>query len=76
MTLIREIVQQALITGYLTVDAENQLRRLLKTKYDLEDFRAFMQLQVAVGEGVVRQQSRELRGFPHVSLRVAQLAVV
>jgi hypothetical protein len=60
MSLIREIVQQALTTGYLTVEAENQLRQLLLTKYDWEDFKAFIRLQQEAMEGRVRQESREL----------------
>jgi hypothetical protein len=60
MGLIREIVQQAITTGYLTVEAENQLRQLLARKYDWEDFRAFMKLQQEVMEGRVKQESREL----------------
>ena len=60
MNLIREIVQQALTTGYLTVEAENQLRQLLSKKYDWEDFKAFIRLQQEAMEGRVRQESREL----------------
>ena len=60
MSLIREIVQQALITGYLTVEAENQLRQLLAKKYDWEDFKAFIRLQQEAMEGRVKQESREL----------------
>lgn len=60
MNLIREIVQQALTTGYLTVEAENQLRQLLLTKYDWEDFNAFIRLQHEAMEGRVKQESREL----------------
>lgn len=58
MALIREVVQQALSTGVLTIDAENQLRQLLTTKYDREDFRAFMTLQDAAMSGSVKQESR------------------
>ncbi len=58
MVLIRDIVQQALATGYLSIAAENQLRQLLKAKYDVEDFNAFMTLQQAVISGRVRQESR------------------
>ncbi|MEQ8973015.1 MAG: hypothetical protein RIE73_21760 [Coleofasciculus sp. C1-SOL-03] len=58
MMLIREIVQQALTTRYLTREAEDQLRRLLRSKYDLQDLRAFMTLQNAVMEGQVQQESR------------------
>lgn len=59
MTRIRDVVQQALAIGYLTVEAENQLRRLLTTRYDLEDFNAFMTLQEAAMNGNVKQESRE-----------------
>ena len=56
--LIREGVQQAITKGCLTVAAENQLRQLLTTKYDLEDFNAFMRLQQAAMDGRVQQESR------------------
>ncbi|TVP55171.1 MAG: hypothetical protein EA343_25270 [Nodularia sp. (in: Bacteria)] len=59
MTRIRDVVQQALATSYLTVEAENQLRHLLTTQYDLEDFNAFMALQEAAMSGKVKQESRE-----------------
>jgi len=60
MNLIREIVQQAISTGYLTVEAEDQLRQLLSNKYDWEDFKAFIRLQQEAMEGRVKQESREL----------------
>jgi hypothetical protein len=59
MASIREVVQQALAMGCLTLEAEEQLRQLLRTKYAIEDFRAFMKLQHAVFSGIVRQESRE-----------------
>ncbi len=59
MTRIRDVVQRALSTGYLTVEAENILRQLLTTRYDMEDFNAFMNLQEAAMMGRVRQESRE-----------------
>lgn len=59
MTRIRDLVQQALATSYLSVEAENQLRHLLTTQYDLEDFNAFMALQEAAMNGKVKQESRE-----------------
>lgn len=59
MALIRDVVQQALKTGFLSVAAENQLRQLLTTKYDWEDLNAFMTLQKAAMAGRVRQESRE-----------------
>ncbi|MEQ8469413.1 MAG: hypothetical protein RIC07_38290 [Coleofasciculus sp. E1-EBD-02] len=58
MMLIREIVQQALKTRYLTREAEDQLRQLLRSKYDSQDLQAFMTLQNAVMEGQVQQESR------------------
>lgn len=60
MIQIREVVTQALATGCLTITAENQLRQLLKSKYDREDLDAFMTLQQAAMAGLVRQESREL----------------
>jgi len=59
MALIRELVQKTLKTGYLTIEAEEQLRQLLTTQYDLEDFNAFMALQEAAMMGQVKQESRE-----------------
>ncbi|HBL13575.1 MAG TPA: hypothetical protein DD379_19690 [Cyanobacteria bacterium UBA11162] len=61
MALIREVVQQALTTGYLTVEAEEKLRQLLKKKYELADFNAFMTLQQATMVGRVQQESRNNR---------------
>jgi hypothetical protein len=57
MTLICKIVRKALATGYLTVEAEEQLQM---TKYGLEDFDAFITLQKEVMEGRVKQQALEL----------------
>ncbi|MBA3923483.1 MAG: hypothetical protein H0X31_18035 [Nostocaceae cyanobacterium] len=69
MARIRDVVQNALLTGYLTVEAENQLRQLLATQYELEDFNAFMTLQQAAMSGQVKQEARELshRSFDEVS---------
>ncbi|MBD2169177.1 hypothetical protein H6G04_32955 [Calothrix membranacea FACHB-236] len=63
MTRIRDVVQKALASGYLTVEAENQLRHLLTTRYDVEDFNAFMTLQEAAMNGNVKQESRERCGI-------------
>jgi hypothetical protein len=57
MVLIRDLVQQVLVTGYLTLAEENQLRSLLKTKYEIEDLNAFMSLQEAAMNGSVKQES-------------------
>ncbi|MDJ0631769.1 MAG: hypothetical protein QNJ34_01135 [Xenococcaceae cyanobacterium MO_188.B29] len=58
--LIRELAKQALTTGYLTIEAEEKLRILLRGKYEMEDFEAFIKLQQAAMLGLVRQESREL----------------
>jgi hypothetical protein len=64
MISIDNIVQQALATGCLTLEAEAQLRELLqRTEYGSEELRAFMNLQRAVMDGQVRQESRELIGI-------------
>ncbi|MCC0176096.1 hypothetical protein I4641_03765 [Waterburya agarophytonicola K14] len=60
MKLIREIVKQAINTGYLTLEAEEKLRHMLKDKYELEDLEAFIDLQQAAMVGMVKQESREL----------------
>ena len=59
MTRIRDVVQNALTRGYLTVEAEEQLRYLLAKRYDIDDFNAFMSLQEAAMTGRVKQESRE-----------------
>lgn len=60
MLCIREVVQQALDTGYLTLEAEENLRRMLSRKYSEEDLEAFISLQQAAMAGLVKQQSREV----------------
>ncbi len=60
MEMIREVVKQALKTGYLTLEAEEKLRTMLRKKYELEDLEAFIALQQAAMLGRVRQESREL----------------
>lgn len=61
MLFIRDIVQQALATGYLTIAAQEQLRQLLQTtKYGKEDINAFIRLQKAAMDGHVQQEKSEL----------------
>lgn len=61
MISIREIVQQTLATGYLTIAAQEQLRQLLQTtRYGYEDIKAFMALQKAAMDGEVLQERKEL----------------
>lgn len=61
MGVIHELVEKTLDAGYLTLETEKQLRKLLQTtKYSQEDFEAFVQLQNAAIDGLVKQESREL----------------
>lgn len=60
MGRISDLVQQALKTGYLSLAAEEQLRSLLQVKNAPEELMAFLQLQQAAMEGIVKQESREL----------------
>ena len=55
---IRDVVQQAFNTGWITIEAEDQLRILLSSQYGADDLRAFMSLQTAAMTGTVRQESR------------------
>lgn len=60
MTRIRDVVKVALAKGYLSLEAEESLRKMLANPYDQEDFQAFMMLQEAAMMGQVKQQSREI----------------
>lgn len=55
---IRDVVTQALTTGLLTLEAEDQLRILMADKYGYDDLQAFMTLQSAAMVGQVEQESR------------------
>ncbi|MBW4556052.1 MAG: hypothetical protein KME59_08955 [Trichormus sp. ATA11-4-KO1] len=65
MVLIKEIVQQALNTGYLSVAAQNQMQVLLQASYDSDDLDAFIILQRAVVAGDVKQESRTQKLSSH-----------
>jgi hypothetical protein len=68
MTVIREVAKQAINAGYLTLEAENQMRQIFATtKCDLEDLDAFMSLQLAAMAGRVRQESLESINFRQVT---------
>jgi hypothetical protein len=61
MSRIHDLIQQIMTTGDLTLAAENQLRQLLqKTKYGQEEINAFIDLQKAIMDGQITQQSRIL----------------
>ena len=63
MLTICEIVLQVLQSGYLTVEAEQQLQQLFATQYDMADVEALTRLQQAAKYGLVKQQSRELVNY-------------
>lgn len=61
MSRIHDLIQNIMTTGDLTLAAENQLRQLLqKTKYGQEEINAFIDLQKAIMDGQITQQSRLL----------------
>lgn len=60
MSTISEIVQKVLRNGYLSIEAEEQLRRLFTVGYNLEDIEALSCLQKAATSGRVKQESRDL----------------
>ena len=55
-----DLVQQAFASGYLSLEAEDHLRKLLRSKYSPDEMKEFMRLQFAVVSGRIRQESREL----------------
>ena len=67
MKSIRELVDRAMATGYLTLEAEEKLRKMLQNKYELEDLESFIFLQQAAMIGTVRQESRELLASKKIS---------
>jgi hypothetical protein len=61
MTCIRDLVQDVMSSGYLSLHTENTLRQMLQTThYGSEDIHAFANLQLAAMSGKVKQESREL----------------
>jgi hypothetical protein len=66
--VIRELIQQALSTGYLTVEAEKQIQQVfISSRYDLEDLNDFMSLQLAAMAGRVKHESMELKSLDRYS---------
>ena len=63
MSTICQIVHQALQSGYLTLEAENQLRQLLEANYNLRDLDALTRLQQAVTVGQIEQQSKLAKAY-------------
>lgn len=53
---VREVVQQALTKGYVTKETEKRLHKLLQSNDEMEDFNAFMKLQLALVTGHVKPE--------------------
>ncbi|MGB0561015.1 MAG: hypothetical protein ACPGVO_04330 [Spirulinaceae cyanobacterium] len=71
-SLIQRLVSQALDAHYLSIEAEDSLRRGLHNgSCAREDLHAFMRLQRAAMEGNVKQQSRLCCPLPMQSIPVA-----
>ncbi|MEH2290669.1 hypothetical protein [Nostoc sp.] len=64
MALIKEIVQEALTIGYLSIVAEDKLRSQLQSNYDSEDLDAWIILQRAIAAGNVKLESRRKKASP------------
>ncbi|WP_066376613.1 MULTISPECIES: hypothetical protein [unclassified Anabaena] len=56
MSSINEIVQQALNSGYLGLDTQNEIQTLLQSHYDSEDVDALIILQRAIASGNVERE--------------------
>ncbi|HLO87902.1 MAG TPA: hypothetical protein VK203_23235 [Nostocaceae cyanobacterium] len=63
MKLIKEIVQEALATGYLDAQEQNQIRMLLQSNYDSEDLDAYIILQRAIAAGEVHRESNSQKSY-------------
>jgi hypothetical protein len=58
--LVRDVIKQAIATGYLSLEAENEIQQIFSSAHcELEDLNAFMSLQLAAMAGRVKQQSLE-----------------
>ncbi|MDZ8110560.1 MAG: hypothetical protein RM338_33855 [Nostoc sp. DedQUE12a] len=64
MALIKQLVEEALATGYLSIVAEEEIRSLIQSDYDSEDLDAWILLQRSVVAGDVKQESRRKKISP------------
>ncbi|WP_392535750.1 hypothetical protein [Nostoc sp. C117] len=75
MALIKEIVQEALANGYLSIVAEDQMRSLMQSNYDSEDLDAWIILQRSVMAGDVKQESRRKKVSPSPKAKDASSSI-
>jgi mannose/fructose/N-acetylgalactosamine-specific phosphotransferase system component IIB len=61
MVLIRDIVKSALRTGYLSLDSQEHLDKLLQGEFEEQDIDALMMLDEAVNSGRVRKESAKAK---------------
>ena len=67
MNEFKEFIEQIIITGYLSIESEQKLRKLIqKSNYSWEEVQAFVKLQKAAIHGQVKQESLD---FMPLSLR-------
>ena len=59
MVLIRDLIQEALETGYLNGEIEGQLRELLEICHSDDDFEFLMELEPTLVTDRVQQQPRQ-----------------
>jgi propanediol dehydratase large subunit len=75
MALIKEIVQEALASGYLSIVAEDQMRSLMRSNYDSEDLDAWIILQRSVVAGDIKQESRRKKVSPSPKVKDASSSI-
>jgi propanediol dehydratase large subunit len=75
MALIKEIVQEALASGYLSIVAEDQMRSLMRSNYDSEDLDAWIILQRSVVAGDIKQESRRKKVSPSPKAKDASSSI-
>jgi hypothetical protein len=76
MASIREIVQEAITTGYLSLAAVKQLHQMLEKEYEDEDLDALMSLHQAAADGKVRQELNEAKSLPSVKKKPGKRGIV
>ncbi len=72
--MIRKVVQQIFQNGYITIEAEQQLKLLFENGCDLEDLDALTDLQQAVMYGHIKRVSRHKRECNYMKQPVGLLS--
>lgn len=61
MVKIKQIVQHAFQTGYLSITQQSQIQVLLRRDYDSEDLDAYIILQRVIASGEVQRETKHPR---------------